>query len=366
MTPESWRKVKELFETALKLDPDAREPFLTRACEGDKQFREEVVSLLSSHAESSHFLELPAAAVMAESLIDDQATIVAGRHISNFEIVSKIAEGGMGEVYLARDLTSERKVAIKLIRREYKDQQEQLRYFKREARAISALHHRNLCTLYEIGTLEDGQPFIAMEYVEGRSLSDYVKSWPHETSEVIDIAIQTAEALYEAHVHGIIHRDIKPSNIMITPSGTVKVLDFGLARIAIASSDQVCSDASTAIKTASGVILGTIFYMSPEQALGEDVDHRTDIFSLGAVLYEMLTGKRPFTGQTFGKTLEKIARGQVDPMTLLQSKDSAEFERIVMKCLSRDKRMRYESAYDLLLDLENLRKTVAMHTGHYR
>jgi serine/threonine protein kinase len=364
MTPERWQRVKELFETTLKLDADARGPFLERACEGDEGLVKEVESLLVSHEESRRFLESPAVAVMAESLVDDPSAIVAGQRIRNYEVLSKISEGGMGEVYLARDLRSGHNVAIKLIRREFRDQREQLRYFKREAKAIAAMNHPNVCRRYEIGATDDGQPFIAMEYVEGMSLTERLKSRPHKTGEIIDIAIQVADALHEAHSHGIIHRDIKPANIMITPHGRVKVLDFGLARIVTSASDPVPSDASTAIKTASGVVLGTIVYMSPEQALGEDVDHRTDIFSLGAVLYEMHTGKRPFASDTFGKTIEKIAQGQMESTVRFDCDTPAELERIIRKCIAKDRQSRYHSAYELAMDLNDLRKALDDCQGH--
>src|SRR6266496_2532019 len=236
----------------------------------------------------------------------------AGTRLGRYEIRSKIGEGGMGEVYLARDTQLDRSVALKLLPAQIARDQQRLHRFLQEARAAAALSHPNIAHIYEIGEVEDGY-FIAMEYVEGAPLAQKIGGRPLAISESLDIAIQIADALDEAHGKGITHRDIKSSNIMITPRGRVKVLDFGLAKLATpAGSPQHTSDSemATRVKTSPGIVMGTVNYMSPEQALGREVDHRTDIFSFGVVLYEMATGRLPFTGQTVTETIDRIAHAQ--------------------------------------------------------
>jgi serine/threonine protein kinase len=283
--------------------------------------------------------------------------------ISHYRVLSQLGGGGMGVVYEAEDLNLGRHVALKFLPPDLEKDAAALERFQREARAASSLNHPNICTIYEIGESE-GRHFIAMELLEGQTLKKKIGNQPLEMEDLLTLAIQIADALDAAHAKGIIHRDIKPANIMITPHGRVKVLDFGLARIVTSASDPVPSDASTAIKTASGVVLGTIVYMSPEQALGEDVDHRTDIFSLGAVLYEMHTGKRPFASDTFGKTIEKIAQGQMESTVRFDCDTPAELERIIRKCIAKDRQSRYQSAYELAIDLNDLRKALAACQEH--
>lgn len=261
----------------------------------------------------------------------------------------------MGEVYLAEDTKLNRKVALKFLPLDTIPNQEQILRFLQEARAAAKLHHENIAHIYEIDEA-DGKSFIAMEYVEGEALDTRIKGRPIETDEIIRIGIDTAAALEEAHNAGITHRDIKPSNIMLTSRGQVKVLDFGLAKVRGPSSGPTPADAPTQIKTSPGVVLGTLDYMSPEQALGREVDHRSDIFSLGLTLYEMATGKRPFTGATAPETLDRILHAQ--PAPIAQSNDSvpAELERIIGKCLEKDRESRYQSARELLTDLRNLQR----------
>jgi serine/threonine protein kinase len=226
--------------------------------------------------------------------------------ISHYRIVSRLGAGGMGEVYLAEDLTLDRKVAIKVLPADVAADPERKRRFVREAKAASALSHPNICVIHEVGETEAGQLFIVMEYVEGETLQRKIGQRPVETGELVRIALQTADAMEAAHAKGITHRDLKPANLMVTARGQVKVLDFGLAKVASPAAASAGTDQPTASKTDPAVVMGTVQYMSPEQALGRDVDQRSDVFSLGVVLYEMATGRLPFAGVTTTETIEQI------------------------------------------------------------
>jgi serine/threonine protein kinase/Tol biopolymer transport system component len=263
----------------------------------------------------------------------------------------------MGEVYLARDTQLDRDIALKTLTREVARDQQRLHRFLQEARAASALSHPNVAHIYEIGEV-DGAHFIAMEFVEGESLDRKIGGRPLAISELLEIAIQIADALDEAHAKGITHRDIKSSNIMITSRGRVKVLDFGLAKLAGPSSDTHTSDSemATRVKTSPGVVMGTVNYMSPEQALGREVDHRSDIFSFGVVLYEMATGQLPFTGNTVTETIDRITHSQPKAIARLNYDVPAELEIIVKKALRKDRDERYQTIHDLLIDLKDLKR----------
>ena len=230
-----------------------------------------------------------------------------------------------------------------------------MRRFVREARAASALNHANVAHIYEIGQ-SDGLHFIAMEYVEGQTLAARISGRPLDPADIVDIGIQVADALDEAHRKGITHRDIKPANIMLTPRGQAKVLDFGLAKVTRPEGQAIGSDISTVVKTETGVVMGTVQYMSPEQVLGQDVDHRTDIFSLGVVLYEMATGRLPFSGSSVSETTNRILHGQPDAIARFNYNVPPELERIIRKCLEKDRERRYQSARELLVDLRNLKR----------
>jgi eukaryotic-like serine/threonine-protein kinase len=231
-----------------------------------------------------------------------------------------------------------------------------MRRFIREARAASALKHSNVATIYEIGTSE-GVNFIAMmEYVEGQTLAARISGRPVDPGEIVDIGIQVADALDEAHQKGITHRDIKPANLMITPRGQVKVLDFGLAKVTRPEGPATGSDTRTMISTASGVVMGTMQYMSPEQVLGKEVDHRTDIFSLGVAFYEMATGRLPFSGASANETMNGILHAQPEAIARFNYSVPPELERIVRKCLEKERERRYQSARELLVDLRNLKR----------
>jgi eukaryotic-like serine/threonine-protein kinase len=281
--------------------------------------------------------------------------LTAGTRTGRYEIRSLLGTGGMGEVYLAEDTTLGRSVALKILPADAAFDRERMRRFTQEARAASILHHPNVAHIYEIGE-SDGTNFIAMEYVEGETLEARIKSGSLKTDEIARIAAETADALAEAHGHGITHRDIKPSNIIITKRGGVKVLDFGLAKVTEATPQLSDSDASTMLKTMPGAVMGTVAYMSPEQATGRETDARADIFSLGVVLYEMLTGRRPFAGASIGETIDRIARSQPEAIARFNYDVPAELERITRKCLEKDPERRYQSARELVVDLTNFQR----------
>lgn len=277
--------------------------------------------------------------------------------LSHYRIIKKLGRGGMGEVYLAEDTRLRRKVALKLLAADVTRNEDRLQRFEQEAQAASALSHPNVAHIYEIGEAE-GTHFIAMEYVEGQPLDQVIGGRPVGVALILDIAIQVVDALDEAHEQGITHRDIKSSNIMITPRGRAKVLDFGLAKLSRpfdSSGSASDSEIPTRMKTSPGTVLGTVSYMSPEQALGHEVDHRTDIFSFGVVLYEMATGRLPFTGETVTETIDLIVHAQPEAIARLNYAIPAELENIVKKALRKDRNERYQAIHDLLVDLRNLR-----------
>lgn len=296
-----------------------------------------------------------AVAEVGEVMAEEQSGSAAGEAIGPYKVLARIGAGGMGEVYLAQDSRLGRKAALKLLPQCCMKDQERVRRFKQEARAASALNHPNVATIYEIGEA-DGVSFIAMEYVEGQTLTAKMNGQALNGAEILDIATQVADALDEAHSKGIIHRDIKPGNIMVTPRGQVKVLDFGLAKMTDPGEQVLDSEFSTQAKTQPGVLMGTVAYMSPEQALGRAVDHRTDIFSLGVVIYEMATGQQPFHGVTALETITKITHGQQQAIARLNAKVPTELERIVRKCLEKEPGRRYQSARELVVDLKNLKR----------
>jgi len=291
--------------------------------------------------------------------------ISSPKKIGRYEIRSKLGEGGMGEVYLALDSQLDRPVALKILPAQIALDQQRLHRFLQESRAAAALSHPNIAHIYEIGEAE-GAHFIAMEYVEGTPLDKKIGGRPLHIAQILDIAVQIADALDEAHAKGIVHRDIKSSNIMITPRGRVKVLDFGLAKLATPAgvTDRTSdSELATRVKTSPGVVMGTVNYMSPEQALGREVDQRSDIFSFGVVLYEMATGRLPFTGDTVTETIDRIAHSQPEAIARLNYDVPPEFEVIVKKALRKDREERYQTIHDALVDLKELRRELDISAG---
>ena len=356
MTPERWQQVKEIFNSAIMHRPEERSSFVSRACSGDDELRSEVESLIASHEESGSFIDKPAFEAAASLLTREKIELNSGQMIGSYEVVSFISRGGMGEVYLAEDKRLGRKVALKLLPATFKSDDDRLRRFEQEARAASALNHPNIITIYEINKAA-GSHVIATEFVEGETLRSRLNHSALSLAETLNIATQVADALSAAHKAGIIHRDIKPENIMLRPDGYVKVLDFGLAKLSEQASPVVAAEAPTIqVRTGSGIVIGTAGYMSPEQARGLSVDHRSDIFSLGAVIYEMLARRKPFEGETPSDTMAAILKSEPPPLARVAPGVPSELIRIVNKSLRKDREERYQVVKDLWLDLKALRQ----------
>ena len=356
MTPERWQQVKQIFNSAIAYRPEERSSFISQACSGDEELRHEVESLIASHEESGSFIDQPAFEVAASLLTGERAELTPGYSIASYEVLSFISRGGMGEVYLAEDKRLGRKVALKLLPATFTTNDDRLRRFEQEARAASALNHPNIITIYEISKAA-GSHVIATEYVEGETLRHRLVRAPLTLSETLNIAMQIADALAAAHKAGIIHRDIKPENIMLRPDGYVKVLDFGLAKLSEQASPAVAAEAPTIqVRTGSGIVIGTAGYMSPEQARGLSVDHRSDIFSLGAVIYEMIARRKPFEGDTPSDTLASILKTEPPSLARVAPGVPPELVRIVNKSLRKDREERYQVVKDLWLDLKALKQ----------
>jgi serine/threonine protein kinase/Tol biopolymer transport system component len=356
MKPERWQKIKDIFQAALDRAPEERSAFVSQACEGNEELRKEVESLISSDGRTGAFLDSPAYEAAAETLVNEKSELKPGQTAGSYEIVSFISRGGMGEVYLAQDRRLSRKVALKLLPAAFTKDDERLRRFEQEARAASALNHPNIITIYEV-LKSPSNYLIATEFVEGETLRKRLSRAPVTLSESLSIAIQVADALASAHKAGIIHRDIKPENIMLRPDGYVKILDFGLAKLAEHAPETVAAEAPTRqVRTGSGVVIGTAGYMSPEQARGKEVDTRSDVFSLGAVIYEMVSGQKPFDGETPSDTLAAILKTEPPPITDFIEDAPPELVRIVNKTLRKDREERYQVVKELLLDLRALKQ----------
>lgn len=355
--PKNWQRVKEVFEGALERDGVERDAFLDRECSGQPDLRSEVESLLRSYEVAGSFMESPAVAQAADSLAGSDQKLTPGQRVKHYEIVKLIGEGGMGEVYLAADTILGRRVALKVLPTFVSKDSERLRRFTQEARTASRLSHPNVCMVHEIGETEDGRPFIAMEYVEGLTLRQRMRSQPLKLGDVLDVAIQIADALIAAHQAGIVHRDIKPENIVIRPEGYVKILDFGLAKLTERHQGAFHTTMSTLLfDSTPGTVMGTAAYMSPEQARGVAVDERTDIWGLGVVLYEMASGTPPFVGETPTDVVVAIVEKDQPPISRHVENTPPELERIVKKALRKDRNERYQIVKEMAIDLRSLRR----------
>jgi serine/threonine protein kinase/tetratricopeptide (TPR) repeat protein len=357
---DRWQQIKQVFSDALQFEPSQRDAFLAEACADDSDLRAEIEKLLESY--QTDFMAQPVIGEFAEMIVGAKQQLKTGQRISQYEIVKPIGAGGMGVVYLALDTKLKRKVALKLLPHELTDNKDRLRRFEQEAHSASALNHPNILTIHEIGA-SDGASFIATEFIDGETLREKMNRERFSLSEILDLAIQVVTALSAAHEAGIVHRDIKPENIMLRRDGIVKVLDFGLAKlsepVAVAGgSKKADAEAPTRvqIKTEPGMVLGTANYMSPEQARGKGIDARTDIWSLGVVLYEIVAAQKPFTGETTSDVIAAILKTNPAPLKEVAPEMPDELQRIVLKALRHDKAARYQTATDLVVDLKSLKQ----------
>jgi eukaryotic-like serine/threonine-protein kinase len=356
MTPARLQTIEEIYRAALDQEPDQIGAFLDKACEGDEVLRCKVEALLASRQRAASFIETSAVGLATRIIQNGQADSLVGQTIGHYKISESIGTGGMGEVYLATDMTAGRKAALKLLPMRFTGDAERLKRFQREAHAVVGLNHPNILTVYEIGE-DHSTHYIASELIEGETLRQRLMRGQMQSSEAVDIAIQVASALAVAHQAGIVHRDIKPENIMLRPDGYVKVLDFGIAKLAEQRVPLRTprDEALSLVETNLGSILGTARYMSPEQACGAQVDKSTDIWNLGAVLYEMVTGHAPFTGDTPREVMSSILEAEPPPLAKYLADPPAELQQIISKTLRKDREERYRSAQELLQALKDLR-----------
>jgi serine/threonine-protein kinase len=361
MTPELYEKAGRLYDEALEIDPESRADFLDRECGEDGELRREVESLLAAHDEVGDYFHSPALEVAAGLVTKPQNLSLMGRSLSHYRVLRLIGAGGMGEVFLAEDRRLGRKVALKMLPKEFTEDQERVKRFEQEARAASALNHPNIVTIYEVGQI-DGRHFIATEYIEGHTLRGRLSGGQVGVREAVEVATQMAQALAAAHEAGIVHRDIKPENVMVRRDGLVKVLDFGLAKLAEKPRGSAGPEATTevGVRSTPGLVMGTLSYMSPEQARGERLDHRTDIFSLGIVIYEMVAGQSPFAATSGAETLAAILDREAKPLSQCAQDVPDELVVIVEKALRKKREDRYQTAEEIAIDLKSLKEELGV------
>ena len=361
MTPERWKRTEEIYHAAYALPPGERAAFLAAACAEEEDLRRDVESLLTESESDGGFPEMPALALPAHFMQDPAPTAMTGRSVGSYQLTMMLGAGGMGEVYKARDTKLDRDVAIKILPRAFTSDPDRLARFEREARMLALVNHPNICAIYGLEEA-DGLRFLVLELVEGATLAHRLENVPRPPpaggglplADVLNIARQVTGALEVAHEKGIIHRDLKPANIQLAPSGVVKVLDLGLAKI-------VVGDASkpdlTFVPEASdrgprqGAVLGTAAYMSPEQARGLPVDKRTDIWAFGCVLYEMLTGNAAFGGDTASDVVARILEREPD-WSALPASTPAPVRRVLLRCLAKDPRQRLRDIGDVRIEID--------------
>ena len=364
MTPERWQQISQIFKSAISLDSDARRAYVAGQCGSDESLRAEVEKLIASHQQASNegFIGGLAAEYAAPLLVNKteagsaRGALNKGQQFGSYVILDVLGAGGMGEVYLARDSRLDRTVALKVLSKDISTDKRRMQRFRQEAKVASSLNQPNILTVFEFGEVE-GLTFLATEFIDGETLRSHLHARKLKLDEILDISIQVLAALDAAHEANIVHRDIKPENVMLRRRDhVVKVLDFGLAKVTEQRTSIVRgedSEAATEFKTAPGMIMGTINYMSPEQAQAASLDQRTDIWSTGVMLYEMAAGKMPFSGATTSHTIVQIL--EKDPLPL--SKDvPAELERIVLKAIAKNPDERYQTAKDMAVDLRSLKK----------
>jgi|GEM_PF-504669 len=356
ITHDRWQRIKEIFHSAQERPPAERPDFLAEVCSDDSSIREEVEALLTADAGNENFLTSPAVEFAAGMLASEAAEFAAGERVGRYEILCSLGAGGMGQIYLARDAQLGRNIALKLISQDFAADPRRVLRFEQEARAASALNHPNVCVIHEIGITDNGRHFIAMEYIQGATLRDHLAHGPLKPLEALQIAIQVGTALASAHAVGIVHRDVKPENIMLRPDGYVKVVDFGLAKLTERLQEQqLTGEAQTIVHTEPRTLMGTVKYMSPEQLREEAVDERTDVWSLGVVLYEMLTGATPFDARSRYDSVASILKAEPAQLTFPEE-IPFQFREIVKKALEKDGDERYQTTSKLISDLSSLKR----------
>jgi serine/threonine protein kinase/Tfp pilus assembly protein PilF len=344
MTPERWEQIRDVLEKALELAPGERSAFLNRACSSDQSLRQEVETLLASSDDvRSSFLHSSTPRV----------TLTSGTKLGDYEVKSLLGSGGMGEVYRARDSRLGRDVAIKVLPSSLSADSDRLRRFEQEARAAAALNHPNILAVHQMGTYE-GAPYLVSELLEGETLREQIKRGRLSMRKAIDYGVQIARGLAAAHEKGIVHRDLKPENLFVTKDGRVKILDFGLAKLTQPQSSSEHSAPTFTEGTEAGVVMGTVGYMAPEQVRGQAADHRADIFAFGAILYEMLAGKRPFQKPTSPETMSAILNEDPPGISQVTANIAPALQRVVHRCLEKNPEQRFQSASDLAFALDAL------------
>jgi TolB-like protein/Tfp pilus assembly protein PilF/predicted Ser/Thr protein kinase len=365
MTSHPWQRAEELLHAALQRKPSERDAFLEKACDGDEALLDEVRSRLWQDSQIQGLSERPTADAGPQAVSGEEPHLPAGARLGPYEILGPLGAGGMGEVYRARDPRLKREVAIKVLPEAAASDADRLRRLEREARAASALNHPAIVTIYDIGE-DEGTFFIAMEHVEGQTLREALAEGPLPAGRILSLAVQIGEALAKAHAAGIVHRDLKPENVMVTSDGHPKILDFGLAKVERPVAEDDSTMATETKATRHGAILGTAPYMSPEQAAGRPVDHRSDQFAFGSMLYEMATGKRPFKKATVPQTLAAVIQDDPKPIRKVNYALAVELSTIVERCLAKDPAERFESTADLVRELKAVPEAPTPWRAHRR